>query len=380
MGRWPSRISNTDVKYCRQLASYDNPDLVGMDDRLNKLKGFLWNQNLRGWHGVDSTNATVANYIQKLGDLAVAMSVVNYPKVLSLFSSTNARIYQAFLGIDHVITRAAACGNPINHADGTSMSATWGSVYKAWITSYIAGQNALITHTAALYSAAIPTSDPAHGQFIDSFNQIHRGDSFLTFPVPQFWPNSPLAMQKRDADCTPAQPTTSSPTLAKSSFGNTRTPTITPAASLPSSMTTMTSTYTTATTVFLDDRICDNEATGQVGPCDQVGGIMIGKKSSEATGLPTSSAEAPAPKAQDPQISSADIVSGTANTGIITAAAAPASTVPTSSSPIPSVFSMKFGGPQGGVGAPVPSQTPDPDEHSPTGCEPGSPLEFLCWV
>ena len=27
----------------RQLASYSNPDLVGIDDALNKFKGSLWN-------------------------------------------------------------------------------------------------------------------------------------------------------------------------------------------------------------------------------------------------------------------------------------------------------------------------------------------------
>lgn len=410
----------------RQLASYSNPDLVGMDDELNKFKGSLWNQNLHGWHGVNSTDATVKDYIQQLGYLGVAMSLVNDAKVLSLFSNTNARIYQAFLGIDHVITQAVACGNSINDAAGIPMSATWGSAYKAWITAYIAGQNALITHTASIYSAAIPTSEPVYSQFIDSFNQRYGGAGSLTFPLPQIWPNSPLAMQKRDADCTPAQPTTASPTLPTSSFGDTkkptatpaavhpsftttsthtqttqpttaspifatssfgtsRKPTITPAASLPSSITT--STYGTATTVEQDDRICDNEATGEVGPCDQVGGIMIGRKSSSATGLVTPSVKV-APKGQDPQIcdnpSTAEAAGPCAPAaGIVNGAGPGTSTsTPTGSSAqslAPSVLTMRRGGPQGGVVPPAPSPDPGDSGSGPKyPCDPGSPLEILC--
>lgn len=409
----------------RQLASYSNPDLVGMDDALNKFKGSLWNPNLHGWHGVNSTDATIKNYIQELGNLGVAISLVNDAKVLSLFSNTNARIYQAFLGIDHVITHAVACGNSINDAAGMPMSATWGSAYKAWMTAYVAGQNALITHTASVYSAAIPTSEPAYSQFIDSFNQKYGGAGSLTFPLPQIWPNSPLAMQKRDADCTPAQPTTASPTLATSSFGDTKRPTatpaaihtsptttstytqsnqpqtasstfatssfgtsknltITPAASLPSSMTT--STHGTATTVDQDDRICNNEATGEVGPCDQVGGIMVGKKSSSATGgLPSAKA---APKGQDPQVcdhpSAAEAAGPCAQAAGIVNGTGPGTTTPTltgssAQSLFPSALTMVRGGPQGGVVPPVPSPDSDDSGSGPKHpCDPGSPLEILC--
>ena len=115
----------------RQLASYSNPDLVGIDDALNKFKGSLWNRNLRGWRGVNSTNAAVTDYVKELGNLAVAMSFVNDAKVFSLFSNTNARIYQAFVGIDQDITDAVACGDSINDAAGNPMSATWGGAYKA---------------------------------------------------------------------------------------------------------------------------------------------------------------------------------------------------------------------------------------------------------
>lgn len=365
-------------KLRRQLASYRNPDLVGIDDALNKFKGSLWNRNLHGWRGVNSANAAVTDYIKELGNLAVAMSFVNDAKVLSLFSNTNARIYQAFLGIDQIITHAVVCGNSINDAAGNPMSATWGSAYKAWMTTYIAGQNAMITRTASMYSATIPTSEPAYSQFMDSFNQRYGAASSLTFPVPQIWPESALRMQKRDAaDCTPAQP---SPTLATSSFEDTKISdaaihppssttqpttgsptfatsslTVTPAASLPSSSSSMTT--ATPATGDHDDRICDNEATGQVGPCDQVGGIMIGKKSSSSSSTgPVPAAEA-VPKEQ----------AGIANRTV------------TSTLTGPSTLRLEYGGPQGGV---VPPPPPPTAQNSGSGdqkpCDPGSPLVFLC--
>ena len=396
----------------RQLASYRNPDLVGIDDALNKFKGSLWNRNLHGWRGINTANAAVTDYIKELGNLAIAMSFVNDAKVFSLFSNTNARIYQAFLGIDQVITHAAACGNSINDAAGKPMSATWGSAYKAWMTTYIAGQNAMITHTASMYSAAIPTSEPAYSQFIDSFNQMYGAASSLTFPVPQIWPDSALTMQKRDANCTPVQPTTASPTFTASSFGDTtekpdamhpssttqpttasptfatsslsdsRKPTITPAASLPSAVTT--STHGMSTTVDQDDRICDNEATGEVGPCDQVGGIMIGKKSSSTTPVPSADV---VPKKQQPQVcdhrsaaeagacaQAAAIVNGTGSE-IMT----PTPTESSTHVPLPSTLKVEYGGPQGGVVVPPPTQdSGDSGSGDLKPCDPGSPLEILC--
>ena len=363
------------------------------------------------------------------------MSFVNDAKVFSLFSSTNARIYQAFVGIDHIITHAAACGNPIKDAAGKPMSATWGSAYKAWMTTFVAGQNALVAHTASVYSAAIPTNDPAHGQFIDSFNQRYGAASSLTFPVPQIWPNSPLTMQKRDADCTPTQPitasptfatsspnntqnpsstlavaihppstptptnakitqpTTASPTIATSSSSNSSKPKITPAASLSSSTTP--SPPATATTPDQDDRICDNEATGKIGPCDQVGGIMIGHKSSSTGPVPSAAKAKPAPKGQDPQIcenpsaaeagpcAAAGIKNGTTGPGTTFKPNTTLTGSSSNQSPLPSVLTMQRGGPQGGVVVPPPTPAQDSGDSGSGDekpCDPGSPLEFLCWL
>ncbi len=83
--------------------------------------------------------------------------MVNDPKVFSLFSTTNARIYQVFLGIDNLITQRAQCKNAFRAKGWVPMAATWGSAYKAWMTDYITDQDALITRTTSIYSTAIPT-------------------------------------------------------------------------------------------------------------------------------------------------------------------------------------------------------------------------------
>ena len=69
-----------------------------------------------------SSNANA--YQQSLSDLAVVMSIANDPAVSALFENTNARIYQAFLGIDRIISQLCS---PILNAAGSPVVATWAS-------------------------------------------------------------------------------------------------------------------------------------------------------------------------------------------------------------------------------------------------------------
>ena len=146
-----------------QLPSYDNPDFLGMDAALNRLKGSVsrsiwyfkkpentevisnrqnlilhcmlrpyhlyspwrlltylqfWNPGLTGAGSSNNANA----YQQSLADLAVVMSIANDRSVSSLFENTNARIYQAFLGIDELITQSCS---PILNAAGSPVQAIW---------------------------------------------------------------------------------------------------------------------------------------------------------------------------------------------------------------------------------------------------------------
>ncbi|KAL8788413.1 MAG: hypothetical protein Q9195_007292 [Heterodermia aff. obscurata] len=191
-----------------QLPSLTNPDFVGMDAALNRLKGSLWNPDLEGSNlGCANSNACV----QSLSNLAVIMAIANNDKVKELFSASNGRIYAAFKGIDNLITAQAACNNPIKGAEG-DLKATWADAYSVWMTDKVKSNNDLITKTAAKVSASISTDVNAAPQnkkgqvqnwskFVSNFNVAYTKVDSLTFPQPTVWPNNGLNIQKR-ADAT----------------------------------------------------------------------------------------------------------------------------------------------------------------------------------
>ena len=190
---------------------------------------------------------------QKLANFAVIMNMANNPKISSLFSATNARIYQAFQGIDALINNN--CGT-LKDSNNQPFAATWASAYSTWMTDKIAGQNQMITSTISVMSAAIPTANvagqnaqqaasiAAQSTFISNFNDAFPINS-LTFPAPGSWPNNPLVIQKRQA-CSLSQPSTNptaSATDATSqgtvSTGGNPSSTITPPPTLPLSSNTL---------------------------------------------------------------------------------------------------------------------------------------------
>jgi len=187
-----------------RLPSLTNPDFLGMDAALNKLKGSFWNPGLQG-SKLNSANGHAA--VQCLSNLAVVMDIANNAKVASLFSATNGRIHSAFKGVDALITAQEGCGNALKDSNDKPIEATWAASYKAYITNKIAGQNDLITKTAAVLSAAIPTNVDAAkpnqkgnvkdwSAFVSNFNGKYQIKS-LTFPEPQDWPDNTLNIQKR---------------------------------------------------------------------------------------------------------------------------------------------------------------------------------------
>ena len=196
-----------------QLPSLINPDFLGMDAALNRLKGSFWNPGLTG-ADLKAQNGNAA--VQALSNLAVVMSIANDAKVSGLFSATNARIYSAFLGIDALITAQQGCSNPIEGSDGKPVQATWANAYKAYITAKVASQNDLITKTASAISATISTDVEAAPQkskgvvknwssFVSNFNAKYQVNA-LTFPEPQDWPNNAMNIQKRDGAACTRQP------------------------------------------------------------------------------------------------------------------------------------------------------------------------------
>ena len=191
-----------------QLPSLTNPDFIGMDTALNRLKGALWNPDLEG-ASLGSANSNAC--VQSLSNLAVIMAIANDEKVKELFSATNGRIYAAFRGIDTLINAQADCGNPIKGEDG-DLKATWADAYSTWITDKVKSNNDLITKTAAKISASISTDidaaeDKSKGNvrnwsaFVSNFNVAYTTVDSLTFPQPSLWPEAALGIQRR-ADAT----------------------------------------------------------------------------------------------------------------------------------------------------------------------------------
>ena len=217
-----------------QLPSLINPDFLGMDSAINRLKGSFWNPGLTG-ADLKAPNGNAA--VQALSNLAVVMSIANDAKVSGLFSATNARIYSAFLGVDALITSQERCSNPIEGSDGKPVEATWAASYKAFITNKIASQNDLITKTASAISATISTDvnaapDKSKGvvrnwsSFVSNFNAKYQIDA-LTFPEPQDWPNNAMNIQKRDGPACSLNPSANPSVSTTGGSGSTATGTAT---------------------------------------------------------------------------------------------------------------------------------------------------------
>ena len=169
-------------------------------------------------------------YMQSLFNIALIMSIENDDKVKGLFQSTNNRIYNAFRGIDSLITQKENCGDPIKDAANKPMSATWGEAYTKYIEQKIASQNDLVAQTAKEFIDAVPT-DAAQPQAqnqgqgninnwstqMSSFNEKFPLAS-MTFPAPGAYAGDPLNIQKRDGACSLQKSSVSTPSSAKISL------------------------------------------------------------------------------------------------------------------------------------------------------------------
>lgn len=210
---YPDRVGTRLNTIYSQLASYSNPDFLGMDGGLNDLKGNLWNPpsgqpgKLQGMPQVLTKNGE--DYLQGLAAITVVMDMVNDPVIRRLFNSTNERIFKAFAGIDEVV-RQAARSCPYRDHNNRPMSATWASAYSEWISTKISGQNSLIVTTAGQYSMSVPTVAAAHAlpadrsrteswsTWMSNYNNKYDDINSLTFPAPTTWPAGHLTMRKRD--------------------------------------------------------------------------------------------------------------------------------------------------------------------------------------
>lgn len=128
-----------------QLASYTNPDFLGMDSTLNGLKGGFWNREIGGQlPNLPLVLPDGLSNKQALVDLTVIMEMLNDPDVQNLFENTNSRIYQAFRGIDNLISYCHnLCCYFMDH-NQVPMQPTWALSYSTWINAKISTQNSIL--------------------------------------------------------------------------------------------------------------------------------------------------------------------------------------------------------------------------------------------
>ena len=143
------------------LASYQNPDFVGMWGNWNQRKSRIWDTNLTRRSGApfsipkDFDPETVK---RGLTDFAMILSILNDPTIHNLFQMTNARIYTALGAIDALINARSAAGHPYLDTDtGRPVAADWAPSYRQWLDKKIVTQNVKLQETATSAVNAIPT-------------------------------------------------------------------------------------------------------------------------------------------------------------------------------------------------------------------------------
>ena len=197
-----------------QLPSYTNPEFIGMDYGLNQLKGKLWNPGLSGV----KLSKDLGSLQGVLVNLGITVSIIQHTDTFTLWQSTNNRIYNAFRGIDTLISEQASCGEPLKKKSGEEMQATWAAAYVSWIKAKISSQNDLISSTASELRAALPTNMAmAQGLglnikeqtvekyrvWLEKFDQIYP---VMTLPAPGEYSEYEVKMRKRTDSCPLTQP------------------------------------------------------------------------------------------------------------------------------------------------------------------------------
>ncbi|KAI9808891.1 MAG: hypothetical protein M1827_007166 [Pycnora praestabilis] len=185
------------------LPSYANPDFIGMDYSANSVKGKLLSIGLINLDKPTQPGKQLA----LLARIGLVMGMCRDTKLKALFARTNLRIFEAFLGIDAVISSASQCGNPITSASksGVAASPTWASAYSTWMTNYLAARGSEIRSTASILSRAIPTKGTATGTpyalystSMTEFAKTYTISDF-SFDFGLTWPTtSPLAIARRE--------------------------------------------------------------------------------------------------------------------------------------------------------------------------------------
>ena len=199
-----------------QLPSTDYNNIqngfIGLEQSVNGIKGFIFGQGL----GTDAAylKYRASSYMGQIGalqDAIMTFSISNDPVVTPMFDVTNNRIYQAFLGVDGLITK-----NKLTHKDGTAIEANWGESFKTWLTGYlgtIAGDawtwaSALQPKLVSQITADNTLDATTKATYLRLLNNIQSssgwGQSQFTFNFDLSWTQASLILRdliERDNSC-----------------------------------------------------------------------------------------------------------------------------------------------------------------------------------
>lgn len=200
---------------------------IGLEQSVNGIKGFIFSQGLgTNPYYISNRANTFQNQVGALQDACMAFAILSQPEVKALYDLTNNRMYQAFLGVDALITT-----NALKDTSGTPLQANWGSSFKTWMTNYldtISGDawswaDALLsqlqedTNNDATLSSDQKTSQLRQLSWIG--NSPLWGEDQFSLDFGLTWTVGTLALRslmERDYSC-PLSPASTGPTFASSS-------------------------------------------------------------------------------------------------------------------------------------------------------------------
>lgn len=102
---------------------------------INALKGYMFGKAIDPPSAsfTRARLATIETKIETIQDLVMLFGVIKDPAFQEMYDVNNNRVYQVFSGIDYLVSN-----NSLKMSNGTALSATWASKYKAWMTNYLA--------------------------------------------------------------------------------------------------------------------------------------------------------------------------------------------------------------------------------------------------
>lgn len=120
-----------------QLPSMDVKNIqngfIALEQSVNGIKGYIFGQGLgTNPYYIKNRSNSFQNQVGALQDACMAFAILSQPEVKALYDLTNNRMYQAFLGVDALITN-----NALKDSSGSPLQADWGSSFKSWMTDYL---------------------------------------------------------------------------------------------------------------------------------------------------------------------------------------------------------------------------------------------------